>query len=53
MTISIGVAQSDASMPTFDTLLKHADEAVYEAKAAGRNRVHAHTNNAQNKKRTA
>jgi len=53
MTISIGVAQSDASMPTFDTLLKHADEAVYGAKAAGRNRVHAHTSNAQNKKRTA
>ena len=39
MTISIGVAQGDASMPTFDTLLKHADEAVYDAKAGGRNRV--------------
>lgn len=42
MTISVGVAQGDASMPTFDTLLKHADEAVYDAKAGGRDRVQLH-----------
>lgn len=39
MTISIGAAEADPSMPTFDTLLKQADDAVYEAKAGGRNRV--------------
>jgi diguanylate cyclase (GGDEF)-like protein len=39
MTISVGVAQADSSMATFDSLLKRADDAVYAAKAAGRDRV--------------
>ncbi len=39
MTISVGVAQADSSMATFDALLKRADDAVYAAKAAGRDRV--------------
>jgi len=38
-TISIGVALLDASTPTPDHLLQHADEALYRAKHAGRNRV--------------
>jgi two-component system cell cycle response regulator len=39
ITISIGVACSDQANDTADLLLKRADEALYEAKRAGRNRV--------------
>ena len=39
VTISAGVACSDASDENADTVLKRADEALYEAKNAGRNRV--------------
>jgi two-component system cell cycle response regulator len=39
VTISIGVAASTGEADTPEGLLKRADEAVYEAKAAGRNRV--------------
>jgi two-component system cell cycle response regulator len=39
ITVSIGVACSDHSEDTADILLKRADEALYEAKRAGRNRV--------------
>ncbi|HVV34445.1 MAG TPA: PleD family two-component system response regulator [Vitreimonas sp.] len=39
ITISIGVACSDQADDTADLLLKRADEALYEAKRAGRNRV--------------
>ncbi len=39
VTVSIGVACSDAPGDTAQTLLKRADEALYEAKHAGRNRV--------------
>ena len=38
-TISIGVAQLSASDKDFFTLLKKADDALYEAKENGRNRV--------------
>jgi two-component system, cell cycle response regulator len=38
VTISIGVATAEAD-DDFDTLLKRADEGLYEAKRAGRNRV--------------
>ncbi len=38
LTISVGVAQSRPEMDGFETLLKKADDALYEAKA-GRNRV--------------
>ena len=37
--ISIGVAASTGTGDTPDALLKRADEGVYEAKAAGRDRV--------------
>jgi diguanylate cyclase (GGDEF)-like protein len=38
VTISLGVAQRTATMTNFDMLLKAADDAVYAAKTAGRNR---------------
>ncbi|WP_226634578.1 PleD family two-component system response regulator [Brevundimonas poindexterae] len=39
ITISIGVATTTGRDDTPDALLKRADEGVYEAKSAGRNRV--------------
>lgn len=39
VTLSLGVAQREAWMPSSDHLLKAADEAVYAAKAGGRNQV--------------
>ncbi|MDY0058043.1 MAG: diguanylate cyclase [Methyloversatilis sp.] len=38
-TISAGVAAMDADIGDFDALMQRADEALYAAKAAGRNRV--------------
>ena len=39
VTISIGVAATSGASDTAEALLKRADEAVYAAKAAGRNTV--------------
>jgi two-component system cell cycle response regulator len=39
VTVSIGLACADGDMDTPETLLKRADEAVYGAKAGGRNQV--------------
>lgn len=39
ITISIGLASPATATPSFDQLLTAADKAVYEAKAAGRNRT--------------
>ena len=39
ITISIGIAQAMLSMSSFEVMLKRADEALYQAKRAGRNRV--------------
>jgi len=39
VTISIGVATSSGAEDTPNALLKRADEAVYEAKSSGRNKV--------------
>jgi diguanylate cyclase (GGDEF)-like protein len=38
-TVSVGVAIADRANPDLDALLKVADQALYRAKAAGRNRV--------------
>jgi two-component system cell cycle response regulator len=42
VTISIGVATSHSGEERPQALLKRADEAVYEAKSTGRNKVIAH-----------
>lgn len=39
VTASLGVGTRSTEIPSIDALLKMADEAVYEAKRAGRNRV--------------
>ncbi|HHH72991.1 MAG TPA: GGDEF domain-containing protein, partial [Sulfuricurvum sp.] len=39
ITVSFGVAQIDESIETFGALFKQVDEALYQAKEAGRNRV--------------
>ena len=39
VTLSIGVAVSQSPDDTAEDLLKQADEALYEAKRSGRNRV--------------
>lgn len=42
VTLSIGIAQLDpATMAAFDQLLHSADQALYRAKAGGRDRVHS------------
>jgi two-component system cell cycle response regulator len=39
ITVSVGIAMSGEGADTLDTLLKQADDALYAAKRAGRNRV--------------
>lgn len=41
LTVSIGVAGLESRSDTLDAVLKRADEALYQAKRGGRNRVHA------------
>jgi diguanylate cyclase (GGDEF)-like protein len=44
VTISLGVAQRTEEQGRFDILLVHADQALYAAKANGRNRIHVYRN---------
>jgi len=39
LTVSVGVAHRTEAVRSIEVLLKHADEAVYRAKAQGRNRL--------------
>jgi len=39
LTVSVGIAVSQEGDPDFDSLLRRADQAMYAAKSAGRNRV--------------
>jgi diguanylate cyclase (GGDEF)-like protein len=39
LTVSIGLAEATLSMPNVDALMKAADRALYQAKAAGRDRT--------------
>jgi diguanylate cyclase (GGDEF)-like protein len=39
LTISVGIAAATASMPGTDALLRAADQALYQAKSEGRNRL--------------
>ena len=43
ITISLGVAERNPATPSLEALLKQADECLYAAKTAGRNRVHHRT----------
>jgi diguanylate cyclase (GGDEF)-like protein len=43
-TLSIGVAEMDENSKNIDQLIVYADKALYEAKAAGRNRVAMYRN---------
>lgn len=42
VTLSLGVSITDASSETYETLVKHADLALYKAKENGRNQVQAY-----------
>jgi diguanylate cyclase (GGDEF)-like protein len=39
LTVSIGLAEATLSMPGADALMKLADQSLYQAKSAGRNRI--------------
>jgi diguanylate cyclase len=41
-TLSIGLAEADRALVTIDDWVRHADAAMYRAKAGGRNRVESH-----------
>ncbi len=43
VTVSAGVAQSSATVPSVYSVIKQADQALYEAKRNGRNRVEIHS----------
>lgn len=53
VTISIGVAERDAEQRTPEEVVKAADQALYAAKSAGRNRVSVHGKSRRGAVRTA
>ena len=46
ISVSVGVADLDPNLADFDTLMRHADGALYQAKCLGRNRVIAYGSDA-------
>jgi diguanylate cyclase (GGDEF)-like protein len=52
VTASFGVAALDACVGDMDTLLRHADAALYQAKAGGRNQCRAWPSADQGKRKT-
>lgn len=42
ITVSIGIAAYPADGRSYKAIIKHADDALYEAKRRGRNQVHVH-----------
>ncbi len=53
LTVSIGVAEATAGMAGIHVLMKAADQALYEAKASGRNRIAAASASFENGKLAA
>lgn len=45
LTVSIGIAAVSEKTETWEGLLSHADEAMYEAKHTGKNRAVIHREN--------
>jgi diguanylate cyclase (GGDEF)-like protein len=39
LTVSLGISEATAGSPSVEAILRHADQALYEAKQTGRNRV--------------
>ncbi len=42
ITVSIGIAELDKETQTLDSIVNHADDALYEAKRSGRNKTIAY-----------
>ncbi len=53
LTVSLGVAMLDASCENMEALIDHADQAMYQAKHRGRNRVEIWSTAASNNSKTA
>jgi len=53
VTVSAGVAQHDPSHPELDAVLANADEALYQAKQAGRNQTCRYEDNDERARTTA
>lgn len=43
VTVSMGIAEMDMTTRSLEELIKHADQALYTAKANGRNRIESYS----------